>query len=120
MNSLNIVGNLTGEYELKYTADNKPIGKFFIAVNTGYGDKKQTSFFNVVCFGNAAANHGNYIGKGSKVGITGSIKQNRWEAQDGTKRSAVEISAHQVDYLGTKKQGSQGSFDSAADEEPPF
>jgi single-strand DNA-binding protein len=103
MNSLCIVGWVKGEYEVKYTTDGKPIGKFSLSVATGYGDKKEYSYFNVVTFGKSAGNHGKYIGDGSKVGVTGSLKQERWE-KDGRKNSKVVITAMQIEYLDPPKK----------------
>lgn len=116
MNSLSIIGRLTGEYELKYTPSGKPVGNFSIAINDGFGENEHTSFFNVVTFGAAAERHGKYIGKGSQVGITGSIKQERWE-KDGKKHSMVKITALKIDYLSSATITKEVD---EADEDIPF
>lgn len=101
MNSTNIIGRLTKDYETKDVAG-KPIGNFTIAVNDGWGDKEHTSYYDVAVFGSSAERHAQYIGKGSKVGVTGSLRQERWQSGDGTKRSKIKIIANQIDYLDSK------------------
>jgi single-strand DNA-binding protein len=107
MNNVNIIGNLVRDYELKYTANNKPIGSFSIAVQDGYGDNEHTSYYDVTVFGEQAKRHEQHIGKGSKVGISGSLKQDRWES-NGEKRSKVKIIAMRLDYLSKAKEEASG------------
>lgn len=118
MNFIGIIGRLTKDYEVKYTSSGKAIGNFTLAVDTGWGDNKQTSFFDVAVFGNSVEHHKDYISKGSKVAIEGSLRQERWEAKDGTKRSVIKIVANRIDYLDAKKQ--EGFGNSADDSDPPF
>jgi len=120
VNNLSIIGRLTGDYELKYTSNSKPIGSFTIAVDDGWGDNKHTSFFDVVAFGKQAENHGNFIRKGSKVGIEGGIRQDRWEAQDGSKRSKIKITANRIEYLDSKPKGNDSDVTTCNDKDIPF
>lgn len=121
MNNISIIGNLTRDYEVKYTTNGDAIGVFNIAHNDGYGDNEHVSYFEVTTFGKQAARHGEYISKGSKVAITGSIRQDRWEAQDGTKRSKVKIIAHRVQYLDAKKKGNTDDVtQEVAEDDIPF
>lgn len=116
MNNLSIIGRLTGEYEVKYLPSGTAVGNFSIAVDDGYGDKKHTSFFEVAVFGKSVEQHKQYIGKGSKVGISGSIRQERWESK-GEKRAKIKITANRIEYLDAKKSD---SFNRVTDSVIPF
>jgi len=105
MNNISIIGNMTKDPELRFSGDGKPITKFSVGVQDGYGDKKHTSFFDVTVFGRQAEAVNEYCFKGSKVGVSGSLRQSRWDSQDGTKRSRVEIVAMKVDFLSSKGTG---------------
>lgn len=126
MNNLNIIGNLTKDPELRFLGDGKPVAKFSIGVQDGYGENKHTSFFGVVVFGKQAESVNQYCFKGSKVGITGAIKQSRWESQDGSKRSNVEIIAMKVDFLtpkgfaDTKPTPKGDDFGEVSEDDIPF
>ena len=103
LNNINLIGNLTKDCELKYLQDGKAINKFSIAVNDGWGDKKSTSFFDIVCFGKLAENVSNFIAKGSKIALSGKLKQNSWTTQNNEKRYSISIIANEVQFLTPKK-----------------
>lgn len=80
------------------------IAKFLLA-NT-YGetdDKSSTSFINVVLFGKIAETCQQYLSKGSKVLVTGRIKENRWN-DNGKKKSKIELYASNVEFLSNYKK----------------
>ena len=100
MNKAILIGNLTKDPELTNAKDIS-ICKFTIAVNRGYGDKKQTDFLPIVTFRGQADNCGKFIKKGSTVGVSGCIQTRTYEANDGTKRYVTEIVADEVKFLST-------------------
>ncbi len=103
VNKIIVSGNLCKDIELKYTPDSLAIASFSIAVNEKYKDKESVSFFNVTAFGKTAENCEKYLGKGSKVLIDGSLKQESWE-KDGEKKYAIKIIAQRVEFIGAKKE----------------
>ncbi len=114
MNDLNqvmIIGRLTRDAELKYTAGGFAIGSFSIAVNRRRKNGEQwvdeVSYFDVNLFGKSAENLNQYLIKGKQVGIQGELRQDRWE-QDGQNRSKVIIVATNVQLLGGNSGGSTG------------
>jgi len=114
MNDLNqvmIIGRLTRDAELKYTAGGFAIGSFSIAVNRRRKNGEQwvdeVSYFDVNLFGKSAENLNQYLIKGKQVGIQGELRQDRWE-QDGQTRSKVFIVASNVQLLGGNSGGSTG------------
>jgi single-strand DNA-binding protein len=108
LNSVNIMGNLTRDPELKYTPSGKSVCSLSIANNRVYtkNNEKVTevSYFDVEVWGPAAENCSKYLTKGQGVIVEGRLKQDRWE-KDGKTQSRVRISANSVHFL-PKRQGS--------------
>lgn len=103
INVVVLVGRLTRDSELKYTASGMPVSKFSVAVNRS---KKQgeewvdeVSFFEINYWGKAAEGVNKYLVKGQQVGVEGELKQDRWE-QDGQPRSKIVVNASNVRLLG--------------------
>lgn len=101
MNQVILIGNLCSDPSLSVTTGEKQtsICKFMLAVNEGYGDKKQTAFLKVTVFGNAAENCDKYLIKGSKVGVVGKIQTGSYDHKDGYKVYTTDIIATQVEFL---------------------
>jgi single-strand DNA-binding protein len=99
-NSVTVIGNLTRDPELRFTTGGRGMASFGLAVNRRYQQngewQEQTSFFNVVCWGDLGENAATSLSKGSRVIVTGRLEQRSWETQDGEKRSVVEIVADEV------------------------
>ena len=106
INVLTIVGRLTRDAEQSYTQSGYALLKFSIAVNRskkqGDGWVDEVSFFDVTVFGRQGEAIAPYMTRGKQVAVSGSLEQNRWEAQDGSKRSKVTISADSVQLLGSR------------------
>lgn len=104
MNSVVIIGNLTKDVSLNYTtgANQTAVGRFTVAVNDGYGEKKRTSYIPVVVFGKQAENCERYLFKGSKVAVRGHIQTGSYE-KDGHKVYTTDVIADQVEFLKTEE-----------------
>lgn len=112
MNSINIIGTITRDIELKFLPSGQCLGNFSIAVNQDYKNKdgvkvEKVSFFNVSVFGKQAETVNNFFKKGSRIGIMGELNQERWEAQDGTKRDRVVISLKSFSFIDRKSDNQQ-------------
>lgn len=112
INHVVMVGRLTKDPELTYTQSGAAVCRFSIAVNRTSGsarsgtegsDSDNTSFFNVVTWNKTAEICKEYLSKGRQVGIDGRLQQRRWNADDGGKRSVVEIVANNVQFFGAGK-----------------
>jgi len=107
INSVVLVGRLTRDSVLKYTAGGMAIAAFSIAVNrsvkSGNEWKDEASFFDVAFFGKGAEAVNRYLTKGQQVGVEGELRQDRWE-QDGQARSKVIVNASNVRLLGGKAE----------------
>ena len=106
MNHVVLVGRLTRDPELRYIAGNgTPVANFTIAIDrefTTKEGKKETDFIDIQVWGKSAENCANYIGKGSLVGIQGSIRIEKYE-KDGERRTFTKINANKVQFLDSKK-----------------
>jgi single-strand DNA-binding protein len=102
MNSINLVGRITKELELKYTpTTNTPMCEFGLAVNRV--GQEQADFINCQVWGTQAENLAKYQGKGSLVGVVGSLRTDTYEVE-GNKRYKTYVLVNNVEYLGTKKE----------------
>ena len=106
INRVVLVGNLTRDPELRHTGGGTPVCSLRIAVNSRRKDPAtgewadKPNYFDVSVFGNQAESCNQYLAKGRPVAIDGRLEWREWEAQDGTKRQAVEIIADNVQFLG--------------------
>src|SRR5680860_172967 len=108
-----VVGNLTRDPELKETAAGTSLCKLGVAVNSARKGQngewtEEVSFFDAVVWGNQGENCARYLSKGREVAIDGRLNQRRWEAEDGSRRSKVEIVANQVVFMSGGAEGSGG------------
>jgi single-strand DNA-binding protein len=100
--SVSLVGNITRDPDLKYLPSGQANVKFGMAVNRRWPDKsgewqEETSFFDVVAWGQLAENVAESCGKGTRVVVVGRLQQRSWEdTKTGQKRSAVEVVADEV------------------------
>jgi single-strand DNA-binding protein len=102
LNNVTVVGNITRDPEMRFTANGRSTTNFGLAVNRSWRNQQtneweeRTSFFNVVSWGNLADNVGSSLKKGMRVLVTGRLEQRSWETEQGDKRSVVEIVADEV------------------------
>jgi len=95
-----LVGNLTREPELRFTAGGKGVASFGLAVNRRYqvnGEwQEKVSFFNVTAWDTLGENASASLNKGARVIVTGRLEQREYETKDGEKRTVVEVVADEV------------------------
>jgi single-strand DNA-binding protein len=132
LNHVALIGRLTRDAELKYTASGQAVCKFSIAVNrrrrNGDQWEDEANFFDIVVWGRQGESLTQYLVKGKMVGVDGELRQDRWQ-QDGQNRSKVEIIANNLQLLGgpsgqgqsyTGAQGSgNASYGPDQDRHPP-
>jgi single-strand DNA-binding protein len=97
-----LVGNVTRDPELRYTASGRGVASFGLAVNRRWQNKttneweEQVSFINVVAWANLGENLAQSVEKGARVIVSGRLEQRSWETDDGEKRSVIEVVADEV------------------------
>jgi single-strand DNA-binding protein len=100
-NSVTVVGNLTRDPEMRYTATGRGQTTLGVAVSRRYQDRngewqEESGFYDVVCWGTLADNVAASLRKGSRVVVTGRLQHRTWENDQGEKRSKIEIVADEV------------------------
>lgn len=102
MNKVYMIGNLTRDPELRSTQMGVSVCSFSIAVNRrfkGADGKNETDFFNVTAWRQLGELCQQYLAKGRKVAVVGSIQSRSYQAADGSKRIAFDIVADEVEFL---------------------
>ena len=106
INRVVLVGNLTRDPELRHTPSGMAVCSLRLAVNTRRKDAatgewtEKPNYFDITVWGNQGENCAQYLAKGRPVGVDGRLEWREWEAQDGSKRQAVEVIADTVQFLG--------------------
>ena len=111
-NKVILAGYLTRDPELRFTSDGVPVCGFGLAVNDKRSKKEDAvDFFDVTAWRELGETVANYKKKGDPILVEGKLQYRTWEAQDGSKRSKVDVVAHNVQFLGGggKGQSSGGS-----------
>ncbi|MCC6485841.1 MAG: single-stranded DNA-binding protein [Armatimonadetes bacterium] len=109
LNRIIIIGRLTRDPELRYTADGIPVAQMGVAVDRNRKTRdgeKQTDFIDVVAWRQSAEFASNYLTKGRLVAVEGRLQIRDWVAQDGTKRRSAEIVADNLQGLDRPREGS--------------
>lgn len=113
MNIVTLIGNLATDVELKDVAQGKRVASFVLAVDRQSKDGG-ADFVRITVWDRQAELCGQFLGKGKRVGLDGRLRSRSWNADDGSRRSALEVVANRVEFL-SERNGSQ-----AADADIPF
>lgn len=106
--SITIIGNLGNDPEMRYAPSGDPVTSFSVAVSRKWNDasgeaKEKTTWFRVSVWGKMAEACSKYLAKGRQVMVVGEIEEPRvFTDKGGNARSALEIKAQQVKFLGQK------------------
>jgi single-strand DNA-binding protein len=101
-NTVTVIGNVTRDPELRFTASGQAKANIGLAVNRRWQNRQTseweeaTSFFNVVAWGAMGENAAESCPKGSRIIVTGRLDQRSWETDNGEKRSVIEIVADEI------------------------
>lgn len=90
MNSVNLMGRLTADPELRYTPQSTPVCSFTLAVDRP-GVKDKTDFIGCVAWRQTAEAISKYLHKGGKIAVTGVLAVNKYQAKDGGNRIRYEV-----------------------------
>ena len=110
INTVTLTGNLTRDVELKYSNAGNPFINFGIAVNESYKEndewKERPNFFNCVMFGKITEYIANNVKMGTRVTLTGKLRNERYDNKMGEKISIVKIIASQLEFPFKEKDNS--------------
>lgn len=134
-NRVVIMGNVTRDPELRYTAGGKPVTDITVAINSRRRDSdnelvEDTTFVNVTLWGRTAEIAAEYLAKGQPVHIEGRLQQDQWEDKEtGQKRSKLKVVGTNIQLIGKAPEGKRRSqsgeegedrYSFASDENAPF
>ncbi|MGD9675265.1 MAG: single-stranded DNA-binding protein [Candidatus Bipolaricaulia bacterium] len=135
LNRVILIGNLTGDPELRYTPGGTARARFSIAVNRQYKDasgqlQEEVTFVPIVTWGSQAENCANYLRKGRSVAVEGRLRIDSFENAEGERVKITEVVASTVQFLGgpTRSSDEPGTVSAPAttdesqppEEEVPF
>ena len=106
LNKVFLIGNLTRDPELRYTPGGTAVANLGIAVNRRFKDssgelKEEVCFLTVTVWDKQAEACCQYLKKGRPVFVEGVLQSRFWETSDGQKRSAIDVRAERVQFLGS-------------------
>lgn len=132
LNKVLLIGNLTRDPELKYTANGSAVCSMQLAINNKYKSnnevKEDTCFVGAVVWGKQAENCNEYLKKGNPVFIEGRLQYKTWEGKDGQQKNKLEVVVSSVQFLsnnsktGNQQDNSKKSNDDSVgnEEDTPF
>ncbi len=122
LNTVALIGRVTRDGELKYTAGGTPKLEFSVAVNRRVKKGEEwsdvASFFDVVLWSKSAENLVKYIVKGQQVALTAELEQQRWE-KDGQKHSKIALVNVDVQLIGGGKREGSAPAPAGREEQHP-
>ena len=109
-NKIILLGNLTRDVEVRFSASSLAIGNTGIAVNRKFKntmgeEKEEVLFVDLSFFGRSAEVANKYLRKGSKVLVEGKLKLDQWTDKTGAKRSKHSITVESMQMLDSKQEG---------------
>ena len=120
INKVILIGNLGRDPETRYSQGGNAVTNFSVATTENWKDRQsgeqqeRTEWHNIVCFARLAEIAGEYLRKGSKVYIEGSLRTSSWE-QDGQKKYRTEVMARDMQMLdGRGGAGAPSGFESSS------
>jgi single-strand DNA-binding protein len=108
LNQTVLTGNIGQDPEIFFTSEGKPIAKFSIAFK---GSKMKTSWIKIVCFGRLAELTEKHLHQGARVGIIGTLDENKWETDEGVKKSNFQILCNSLEFIKTDGRGFDNNGD---------
>lgn len=114
INKVILVGNLGNDPETKFLPSGSAVTNVSLATSRAWKDKEgnqqeHTEWHRVVFFNRLAEIAGEYLKKGSKVYVEGSLRTNKWQDKDGNDRYTTEIIANEMQMLDSKGGAGAGS-----------
>ena len=106
MNSINLIGNICNDLELKSTSNGKYVCSFSLAVKRPHV-KDTTDFLNVVVWNQSAEYLSKYAHKGDRISVSGVLTSRNYEDKNGNKRTAFEVVSNDVSVLERRKSSEE-------------
>lgn len=124
MNSIQLIGRLTSKPELRYTASNRAVTNFNIAVNRNFTNadgNRDADFISCQVWNKQAENLVKYQDKGSLIAVEGNLRVEQFEDKDGNNRYKTYVAVNNIEYLSSSKQSTEATQENKdKPEEDPF
>lgn len=120
INNVVLIGRLTADPNLRYTASGNATATFTLAVNrnfTNASGEREADFINCVIWRKPAETLANYARKGTLLGVTGRIQTRNYENQQGQRVYVTEVIAESFQFLESKNQGGENKNTSGGNNE---
>lgn len=112
LNEIILMGRLTRDPELRYTASNTPVASFSLAVDRDFkskeGGEKETDFIDCVAWRQTGEFVSKYFQKGSMAAVKGRLQIRDWQDKEGNKRRSAEVVVDNI-YFGESKGGNRSN-----------
>ena len=102
LNQIVLTGNLGNDPEIFYSSEGNPVSSFNIAFHSS---KKKTGWIKVVAFQHLAEVVSQYLHKGAKIALIGTLDQQKWETKEGEPRSSFQVIAQTLEFIKTDGRG---------------
>ena len=120
VNAITLAGRAGRDPEARYFESGSVVADFTLAVRRPTRDN-DPDWFNLATWGKQAQVAADYVRKGSQLGITGSVGEERWtDRTSGEERSKLVVRVDRLNLLGSRRDSEQEPADQASNEEPPF
>ncbi|MEM0954801.1 MAG: single-stranded DNA-binding protein [Pseudomonadota bacterium] len=125
INKVILVGNLGSDPETRYTQAGAAVTNVSLATSESWKDKQtgqpqeRTEWHRIVFFNRLAEIAGEYLRKGSKVYVEGSLRTRKWQDQSGQDRYTTEIVANEMQMLDSRGMGQSGAYPDQEFSPPP-
>lgn len=113
MNNCSFIGRIGGDAEVRYTGAGKAVTSFSLAIESGWGENKKTTWVNCSLWGRGENAHGltPYIIKGKQLGVMGSIYLDKWTDRGGSEKFTLKMDVRDVTLCGPKESDSAQNAD---------
>jgi len=125
MNHAVLTGNLGADPDIFYAKDGNPVATFNLAFKSG---KEKTGWIKITCFGKLAEIAQDHLHKGDRIGVVGTLDQERWETREGQARTGYKLIAREIEFIKTgsaintnrnpEERGTNSEADSGINEKP--
>ncbi len=115
LNNCILTGNLGADPEVFYSSEGEPIATFNLAFKSS--KKSKTGWIKITCFRRLAEVAEKYLHKGARIGIVGTLDQQKWESDEGVQRSSFQLIANSLEFI---KTDGRGFDDSSNNEDLPI
>ena len=111
MNAVSLIGNLATDVDLRDVGEDKKVASFLLAVGRPGADAP-ADFVRIAAWNKEAELCAQYLVKGRRVAVNGRLRSRSWE-EDGKRRNAIEVVAHQVEFLSAPAAAKETPFEAS-------